>query len=459
MDDSAAAVDEAAMDPSMADATMDVAMMEDVPEMADEAPAAPSVALSGSAKMGVKRVDNNMATDPDADNLKTVVEYEVVFSSSGVTDGGLMFGASISIDEEGKGAGTANGVNQASAYIGASNGSWKLTFGDNDPGIDLVGNIGLADADAISGGSTWMITPVTYELLAATVTASSTNVIRPLKLPGKSSALNVRLDDPSTTATDEGAVAREAAVGFLTDQAAHIEPDGTADLDDVFTAGVFLDSAGVETAAVSGGMPVSTLTGTLPGRTDARLDGKFGSFTFALTAGESGENAWSLGTKFDAGAISVGLGIDSNDVLAANVTGTFAGNTIGGTYVRQSGDDYNRYAVGGDEDQPTVYARAASANAWNAMGVKFARDLSEGTNIVLAYSKKDDKRKGYDIPEDSNKIELDFTYNLGGGAKFYAGIERLSEDSGIRRTDGDYDDMVKQTTKTTTLETGITMSF
>ncbi len=453
MDDSAAAVDEAAMDPSMADATMDVAMMEDVPEMADEAPAAPSVALSGSAKMGVKRVDNNMATDPDADNLKTVVEYEVVFSSSGVTDGGLMFGASISIDEEGKGAGTANGVNQASAYIGASNGSWKLTFGDNDPGIDLVGNIGLADADAISGGSTWMITPITYELLAATVTASSTNVIRPLKLPGMSGELDVM----------NSAAAREAAVGFLTDQKAHIGIEGETgsqtDISSVFATGVFVDSAGVETAAVSGGMPVSTLTGTLPGRTDARLDGKFGSFTFALTAGESGENAWSLGTKFDAGAISVGLGIDSNDVLAANVTGTFAGNTIGGTYVRQSGDDYNRYVVGGTTAAPTVYARAASANAWNAMGVKFARDLSEGTNIVLAYSKKDDKRKGYDIPEDSNKIELDFTYNLGGGAKFYAGIERLSEDSGVQRTGGDYDDMVKQTTKTTTLETGITMSF
>ena len=117
-----------------------------------------------------------MATDPDADNLKTVTEYEVVFSSSGVTDGGLMFGASISIDEDGKGDGEANGVNQASAYIGASDGSWKLTFGDNDPGIDLVGNIGLADADEISGGSTWMIEPANYTAGEET---------KRFKLPGK----------------------------------------------------------------------------------------------------------------------------------------------------------------------------------------------------------------------------------------------------------------------------------
>ena len=469
MDDSAAAVEDAEMDPSMADATMDVAMMEDVPEMADEAPAAPSVALSGSAKMGVKRVDNNMATDPDADNLKTVVEYEVVFSSSGVTDGGLMFGASISIDEEGKGAGTANGVNQASAYIGASDGSWKLTFGDNDPGIDLVGNIGLADADAISG-NTVMIEPINY-----TVGTGTSAVMRPLKLPGMSGPLSTSL-----------------ATGYTVD----VDDAGGIILVDNFNgaiAGYFTTGTTDEVAAVSSGKAISTskgITVTLmqgdgtaaanpsaspdtsfdfvitgeptatPERTTARLDGKFGSFTFALTSGESGDNAWSLGTKFDAGVVSVRLGVDSNDVLAAGVEGTFAGNTISGTYVRQSGDDYNGITLGGTVSAPTVYAQAISANEWTAIGVKFKRDLGSGTSIALAYSKKDDKRKGQRIPEDSNQIELDFEYGLGGGATFYAGIERLSKDMPDLRTGTtDLDDLVKSTEKTTTLEAGIKMAF
>ena len=83
---------DASMDDSTAvdGAEMDVSMMEDVPDMpADEMEAAaPSVALSGSAKMGLKRVDDNTSKDPDSDNIQTVVEYEVKFSSSGVTDGG-----------------------------------------------------------------------------------------------------------------------------------------------------------------------------------------------------------------------------------------------------------------------------------------------------------------------------------------------------------------------------------
>ena len=157
MDDSAHAVDET---------RMDVAMMEGEPEVMDEEvpmASAPSVALSGSAKMGLKRVDDNASTDPESDNIKTVVEYEVTFSSSGVTDGGLVFGAAISIDEDGKGAAGSNGVNEASVHIGSAEGTWKLQFGGNDPGIDLVGNIGVANADDISG-MTLTLEPVTWGL-------------------------------------------------------------------------------------------------------------------------------------------------------------------------------------------------------------------------------------------------------------------------------------------------------
>ncbi len=453
MDDSAAAVDEAAMDPSMADATMDVAMMEDVPEMPAEESAAPPVALSGEAKMGVKRVDDSLSTDPDGDNLQTVTEYEVKFTSSGVTDGGLKFGASISIDE-------TPGVNPASVHIGAASGSWTLTFGDNDPGIDLVGNIGLADADAISGG-TMIIDPLNY-----TVGTGTSAVVRAVKLPGMSSAL--MLSGALTVVSDNSVQSTVVPITSVT---------GTV-------VGYFASSGTDESPAVSSGMPISLPRGTglsatqvtgttanasfvlsigdltaTPGRTAVRLDGKLGSFTFALTSGDSGDNAWSLGTKYKAGSVSVGLGIDSNDVLAAGVEGKFAGNTISGTYVRQSGDDYNSIAFGGTATAPTVYAEPTSANEWTAIGVKFTRDLGSGTSIALAYSKKDDKSKGVSIPADSNQIELDFEYGLGGGATFYAGIERLSQDQAAWSLESGNIGRVKVTKKTTTLETGIKMAF
>ena len=47
--------------------------------------------LGGSAKMGIKNHSEN--------GMSLIREYEVTFSSSGTTDGGLMFGAGISFDE------------------------------------------------------------------------------------------------------------------------------------------------------------------------------------------------------------------------------------------------------------------------------------------------------------------------------------------------------------------------
>ena len=128
MDDSAHAVD---------NTEMDVTMRGDGPEAMDEeadmAPA-PSIALSGAAKMGVKRVDDDSSTDPDSDRLQTVAEYEVTFGASGVTDGGLVFGAAISIDEDGKGAASANGVNRPSVYIGPPTAAGSCSSATTYPG-------------------------------------------------------------------------------------------------------------------------------------------------------------------------------------------------------------------------------------------------------------------------------------------------------------------------------------
>ena len=107
-------------------------------DMMMEAPA-PSVTVSGSGAMGFENVD-----DAEDTGIQLIREYKVAFSSSGTTDGGLMFGAGISIEDT-HDDDPDKSVNGAKVFVGAADGSWKLQFGGNDPGIDLAGGIGVAD--------------------------------------------------------------------------------------------------------------------------------------------------------------------------------------------------------------------------------------------------------------------------------------------------------------------------
>ena len=131
--------------------SMAFAMEEDaMDEEMMEAPA-PSVAVGGSGKIGIKNVDDG---DEKTEDFQLVRAYKVTFSSSGTTDGGLMFGAGMSIrDDTGETDGTNTkgepvqgpAVKGSYVFVGGADGSWKLQFGGNDPGIDLAGGFGVAD--------------------------------------------------------------------------------------------------------------------------------------------------------------------------------------------------------------------------------------------------------------------------------------------------------------------------
>ena len=115
-------------------------------EMMMEAPA-PSVALAGSGKMGFKNVDDD---DDSTDDFALIRAYKVAFSSSSVTDSGLMFGAGMSIRDD-TGEEDMPVVKGSNVWVGAADGSWRLQFGGNDPGIEVVPGIGVAD-DNFGGG-------------------------------------------------------------------------------------------------------------------------------------------------------------------------------------------------------------------------------------------------------------------------------------------------------------------
>ena len=110
-------------------------------EMIDEAMVmaapAPSVTVSGSAAIGV--INDSIAES----SLQLINEYKVSFSSSSTTDGGLVFGAGIAIEDT-HDKDPEKSVKNSNVYVGGADGSWKVQFGGNDPGIDLVGAIGIA---------------------------------------------------------------------------------------------------------------------------------------------------------------------------------------------------------------------------------------------------------------------------------------------------------------------------
>ena len=103
---------------------------------------APSVAVGGSGKIGIRNVDDS--SEPDDEQFKLVRAYKVTFDSTGTTDGGLMFGAGMSIRDD-TGEEDMPVVKGSHVYVGGGDGSWKLQFGGNDPGIDLAGGFGVAD--------------------------------------------------------------------------------------------------------------------------------------------------------------------------------------------------------------------------------------------------------------------------------------------------------------------------
>ena len=477
MDDSAHAVDET---------KMDVAMMEDGPEVMDggmPVASAPSVALSGEAKMGLKRVDDNASKDPEDDDIKTVVEYEVEFSSSGVTDGGLVFGAAISIDEDGKGAAGSNGVNEASVHIGGADGTWKLQFGNNDPGIDLVGNIGVADADNISG-MTLTLVPLTWGDKMEQVYMSSAYYpdftvgekgiayIPPGGVPrviNKTSTLQV--DQYFDAQGNYDPLASDKPVKYIKQAAGGVTYTSIRSNVGAMRNLFFRDVKGTNMPAPPpGGHTAMALTGTID------------SFSYALTASEAGEDTWSAGVKYDAGAFYVSAGMDYNDVKAIGAGGTLAGFTGKATYVKQDAEPYWTFIhafVEASTGYSSMSSKLHAVNDMEAYGLSVSRDIGSGSNVTLAYSRLTDKiYKPTFIG--TKQWELDFTYDLGGGASFYAGIEQANKSeldqenpTGVSEyavqskytvvSNGDGKAAtytpISKTSKVTTIELGITMTF
>ncbi|MDE2675523.1 MAG: hypothetical protein OXH65_10490 [Paracoccaceae bacterium] len=334
---------------------------------------APSVAVGGSGKIGIKNVDDGKEATED---FKLVRAYKVTFDSTGTTDGGLMFGAGMSIRDD-TGEEDRPVVRGSYVFVGGGDGSWKLQFGGNDPGIDLAGGFGVAD-DHLGGGND------------ATI------------------ALSGSFGDTSFRIT-------------------------TAD-------------PGIE----------------IPARTVNFFNSVNFAARDAYAAAKDADNDWSIGVSHSIDTISVGVGMDSENGLAIGVGTDLSGVS---TFVYWSKSEYrNKVFSYSTAQDGTGDRRVNQDNA--GLGVKASMSAGEGATFSVGYSTL--KVEQVPVAENDTQstgnaktklIEVDFTYDLGGGATLEVGIDKKDGETLELGPQGSSGGATVVQSDETTLQAAIAFSF
>ncbi|MCY3726896.1 MAG: porin [Rhodobacteraceae bacterium] len=330
---------------------------------------APSVAVGGSGKIGIRNVDDS--SEPDAEQFKLVRAYKVTFDSTGTTDGGLMFGAGMSIRDD-TGEEDKPVVKGSYAFVGVADGSWKLQFGGNDPGIDLAGGFGVAD-DHFGGG-------------------------------------------------DDATIALSGSFGDTSYRITVADP------------------------AIE-----------IPARTVNFEASENFAVRDAYDAARNADNDWSIGVSHSIDTISVGVGMDSEDGLAIGVGTDLSGVS---TFVYWSKSEFSDVTI--DYGESSTGSNDIPASQENSgLGVKASMSAGEGATFSVGYStlklEQDTTANGYDGTAKTKQIEVDFTYDLGGGATLSAGIDKKDEQTLERGGATPAATVVPK--DTTTLEAVIAFSF
>lgn len=417
-------------------------------EMMMEAPA-PSVTVGATAKIGVKSVDDDSMAD--AESMHLVREYKVTFDSSGTTDGGLMFGAGISIIDEHEGGGDVKAVGGSKVYVGSADGSWKLQFGGNDAGALLAGGVGIAD-DAHDRGDadfslSGAIQGVEYRLTMADPQKESDDWSLGAKYGAGAVSVGIGLD------SEEG-----YAIGATTDLAGlettlYYSKSEWGQFDNVGLVSEFM-------------APVDTPEMITYKREDERDNGVGDVTHVFFNQGSNSDDVTSeivvtyadgdsdgdgdATTNPEDRAISAITGLPSSYTFAAGDTAVWNADTgiltvtddPTGTPVKYS------YQIAVDEFTPAMKKEGTKRSyefgyqgrmdlvedakamplAYNvtSIGAKVAIPAGENAKFILGYSQQEtDLAAGNaSATRKDTRIEMDFEYGLGGGATFVAGIDK-----------------------------------
>ena len=469
-------------------------------EMMMEA-AAPSVAVGGSASIGIKN-------DSSADSsLKLIRAYKVTFDSSGTTDGGLVFGAGISLRDDTTEE-DAPVVKGSKVYVGGADGSWKVQFGGNDPGIELAGGIGLADDHFVMGdddasislegsfgGTGFRVTMSDPSNSVPTRTREMTTTDQ-VQMESGLITPNIAMIDWTTSGvlmgtTDNGErvaaisdaiMARDTYLGTLMSvpnlsftaacgiseanfyyeatgnttvswdhdgdgAAADADADGdtpaqTAPINISFTAGQMIPAEMLMHEANSD--VLATFAGATPMKTYENTAGAEACSATMLGAGDPFESVttttgmdngsavyaaknlkdqWSIGFTHSLDTINIGVGVDSGKGLALGVGTELSGVGLNLYYSKSEQENFTG-VVGGKDMMETQEN--------TGLGVKASMAAGEGASVSVAYSTL--KKEMMDSSMTDKKIEVDFSYDLGGGATLQASVDKNDPDGGDSNT-------------------------
>ena len=437
-----------------------------------EAPA-PSVTVTGSGAIGFKHVD--MDSDPDADKLKLIRAYKVAFSSQGTTNGGLIFGAGMSIRDD-TGEEDKPVVKGSNVYIGSADGSWKLKFGGNDAGALLAGGIGISD-DFLDEGSTSIglegsFGGTSYRLTVADPQATGDNDgdwSVGVKHSLGDVSVGLGMDNNSGLAIGLGSKIGGVNVSAFyaqnerdtvpsvgaTEITAH-DADGKAimgafgadnDVDDITLSGNHVSSYNQEHKGM--GAKASMSAGEGANFSIAYSTHKIERLAVGSDNDKLTKKVVITAAKRTQAAISPEVGdrlIIGKDGVVYNVSAYV--NTNGDGFINEAGRTVARNGRDSDEGYlPSFELENVIVVRANAAGITDIADYTREAAAAVAEVSKEVKQtvsgNGIAPNNDWKKIELDFTYDLGGGASFNAGIDQLDKD-------GD---------KTTTLEAKVSFSF
>ena len=455
-------------------------------EMMMEAPA-PSVTVGASAKIGVKSVDDDSM--PDAESIHLVREYKVTFDSSGTTDGGLMFGAGISIIDEHEGGGDVKAVGGSKVYVGAADGSWKLQFGGNDPGALVAGGIGVAD-DAFDRGAadislSGAIQGVEYRLTMADPQNDSDDWSLGAKYGAGTVSVGIGLD------SEEG-----YAIGATTDLAGletslYYSKSEWGQYDNVGQDSMYVMARDpVEARARM--VTYSVMEQGHTTRYDWTPQGGQNPVSISYYDGSDtdiGPDKTISGDGFvsDGSAVTIDDGhdfsIDFNKATGRlmvtdhqdtedksdDISYYYQIDVASVTEGRDAKPAVEASEIGytfGNEGRSDLVAGAKAiplATNVTSIGAKVAIPAGENAKFILGYSQAETELTAGDASatRKDTKIEMDFEYGLGGGATFVAGIDKddLEQVTVGADDDGDLTLTTSKFKSKTTLEAVVKFSF
>ncbi len=412
------------------------------------------VSISGSANFGVKYNEENDTLTSNA--LAFHHEFDITFAASGTTDGGIGFGAKVTIDNQesvGSSSTTTGAVNAVVVHINNAEAreAAQAKYGIVIPGADTIANdsrIVIVDgADTLSG----------YEIFTPTAEDTTT-------APGASIATTgiiTGVDDNATFANAEAAAAGVAKaltktgttnVNSVGSVANHAEVYISMDMHKL-TIGSDLDAADKLAGGLKDpgfdGIGIDDVAEGPYGESakDVRYDGDFGVAKVAISYGDNkGDADWAAGFSFNVEPVTFGAGFDNHGVMSIGMgftQGQIAMNALFSTDSDHDEADNEALHKGEAltaaqaENNDSLRTGAKVGNKSDlknqAMGVDISYQMSEATSVVLvaAQSKKESAHWSIGDAAANDKwmktsttvdaFGVGFSHDLGGGATLSAG--------------------------------------